>query len=89
VVALLFVLFEVELIFLFPWAVVFNQKTLRAIPDWSVFALGEVFVFVGMLALGLAFAWRRGYLTWEKPVQETKDLESPIPANAYDRYKKN
>jgi len=89
VVALLFVLFEVELIFLFPWAVVFNQKTLREIPDWSSFALGEVFVFVGMLALGLAFAWRRGYLTWEKPVQETKDLESPIPANAYDRYKKN
>jgi NADH-quinone oxidoreductase subunit A len=89
VVALLFVLFEVELIFLFPWAVVFNQKSLRAIPNWSTFALGEVFVFVGMLALGLAFAWRRGYLTWEKPVQETKDLVSPIPEDAYQRFKKN
>lgn len=89
VVALLFVLFEVELIFLFPWAVVFHQKSLRAIPNWSAFALSEVFVFVGMLALGLAFAWRRGYLTWEKPIQETKDVESPIPSDAYARFKKN
>ncbi len=89
VVALLFVLFEVELIFLFPWAVVFSQKSLRAIPSWNAFALGEAFVFIGMLALGLAFAWRRGYLTWEKPVQENKDVASPIPADAYQRFKKN
>jgi NADH-quinone oxidoreductase subunit A len=42
-----------------------------------------------MLALGLAFAWRRGYLTWEKPNQETKDVDSPIPSDAYARFKKN
>ena len=89
IVALLFVLFEVELIFLFPWAVVFNQKSLKTIPDWSAYALTEVFIFVGMLALGLAFAWRRGYLTWEKPIQETNDVESPIPSDAYARFKKN
>ena len=88
VVALLFVLFEVELIFLFPWAVVYSQKTMRAIPNWTIYSIGEIFLFVGMLALGLAFAWRRGYLTWEKPVRETKDLDSPIPEEAYKHYKK-
>lgn len=89
VIALLFVLFEVELVFLFPWAVVFSQKSLRAIPAWSTYALWEMFLFVGILSLGLAFAWRRGYLNWEKPVQELKDIESPVPESAYQRYKKN
>jgi NADH-quinone oxidoreductase subunit A len=89
VIALLFVLFEVELIFLFPWAVVFSNKTLRAIPNWSAYALWEMFLFVGILSLGLAFAWRRGYLNWEKPVQELKDIESPVPEDAYQRFKKN
>lgn len=89
IIALLFVLFEVELIFLFPWAVVFANKSLRAIPNWSNYAIGEMFMFVGILALGLAFAWRRGYLNWEKPVQETKDVDSPVPNEAYQRFKKN
>lgn len=89
VIALLFVLFEVELIFLFPWAVVFANKSLRIIPNWSIYAISEMFLFVGMLALGLAFAWRRGYLTWEKPVQEIKDVDSPVPEEAYQRFKKN
>jgi NADH-quinone oxidoreductase subunit A len=61
---------------------------MRAIPNWTIYSIGEIFLFVGMLALGLAFAWRRGYLTWEKPVRETKDLDSPIPEEAYKHYKK-
>jgi NADH-quinone oxidoreductase subunit A len=89
VIALLFVLFEIELIFLFPWAVVFNQKTLREIPLWTTYAIWEMILFVGMLSIGLAFAWRRGYLNWEKPIQETSDIDSPIPKDAYQRFKKN
>jgi NADH-quinone oxidoreductase subunit A len=89
VIALLFVLFEIELIFLFPWAVVFNQKSLREIPFWTTYAIWEMILFVGMLTIGLAFAWRRGYLNWEKPIQETSDIDSPIPKDAYQRFKKN
>lgn len=89
VIALLFVLFEVELIFLFPWAVAFSHKSLRAIPSWTTYALWEMILFVGMLSLGLAFAWRRGYLDWEKLTQETTDIDSPVPKNAYQRFKKN
>jgi NADH-quinone oxidoreductase subunit A len=90
VIALLFVLFEVELVFLFPWAVVFRDKSLvAAAPQWSTFALVEMLIFIGMLALGLAFAWKRGYLDWEKPAVKSTDIDSPVPAEAYDSFRKN
>lgn len=90
VIALLFVLFEVELVFLFPWAVVFRDKSLvAASSDWSAFALIEMLIFVGILALGLAFAWKRGYLDWEKPVVKSTEIDSPIPPEAYDSFRKN
>ncbi len=90
VIALLFVLFEVELVFLFPWAVVFRDKSLvAAAPQWSTFALVEMLIFIGILALGLAFAWKRGYLDWEKPTVKSTDIDSPVPSEAYDSFRKN
>lgn len=90
VIALLFVLFEVELVFLFPWAVVFRDKSLiAASSDWSAFALIEMLIFVGILALGLAFAWKRGYLDWEKPAVKSTEIDSPVPPEAYDSFRKN
>ncbi len=56
--ALLYVVFAVEAAFLFPWAVVF-----RSIP--GMLPLGEVGVFLGILVLALAFAWRKGALKWD------------------------
>jgi NADH-quinone oxidoreductase subunit A len=58
VFALLYVVFAVEAAFLFPWAVVF-----RAIE--GLLPLGEVAVFLGILILALAFAWRKGALKWD------------------------
>jgi NADH-quinone oxidoreductase subunit A len=55
--ALLFVLFDVEVLYVFPWAV-----TARGA---GALALADMAVFLGILALGLAFAWRKGALTWE------------------------
>ena len=54
--ALLFIVFDIETVFLYPWAVEFRML--------GVFALIEMFVFVGILALGLGYAWRKGDLTW-------------------------
>ncbi len=54
--ALIFVLFDVETVFLYPWAVAYNQLPL--------FALVEMFVFLSILAVGLAYAWRKGALEW-------------------------
>lgn len=56
VYALLFVLFDVETAFLYPWAV-----SLQALP---VFVLGEMVVFLVILALGLLYAWKEGALAW-------------------------
>jgi NADH-quinone oxidoreductase subunit A len=56
VFALLFVLFDVEAVFIFPWAV-----RLEAL---SVYGLVEMVVFIVILALGLVYAWRKGVLRW-------------------------
>lgn len=55
--AIIFVVFDVETIFLFPWAVKFAGL--------GLFALVEMFIFTGILAVGLAYAWKKGALTWK------------------------
>ncbi len=57
-VAMLFILFDVEIVWFFPWAVVL--KTIR----WT--GLIEMFCFMAVLGLGFAYAWRKGALEWEK-----------------------
>lgn len=90
IIALLFVLFEIELIFLFPWAVVFGQKEIVvAVPNWSKYALIEMFLFLGILIIGLAFAWVKGYLNWDKPKSQLTDINSPVPKSAYQKYFKS
>jgi NADH:ubiquinone oxidoreductase subunit 3 (subunit A) len=54
--ALLFVVFDVEVIFLFPWAVLFRSL------GWN--GLIEMFVFILILVVGLFYAWRKRVLTW-------------------------
>jgi NADH-quinone oxidoreductase subunit A len=54
--ALLFVMFDVEAVFIFPWAVRLDAL--------GVFGLVEMVVFIVILALGLAYAWRKGVLRW-------------------------
>lgn len=56
VYALLFVLFDIETVFLYPWAVAFRQT------GWFIFV--EMFVFVAILVGGLIYAWKEGALTW-------------------------
>ncbi|GAA3396534.1 NADH-quinone oxidoreductase subunit A [Cryptosporangium minutisporangium] len=58
VYAYLYVLFAVESVFLFPWAVVFDR------PGFGVVTLVEMGIFLGVLALGLLYAWRKGVLRW-------------------------
>jgi NADH-quinone oxidoreductase subunit A len=87
VVAIVFLIFEVELIFLFPWAVVFGQANLIAQTDglWGWFSLVEMLIFVGILALGLAYAWVKGYLDWVRPQPQIPQVTTKIPANLYQK----
>jgi NADH-quinone oxidoreductase subunit A len=56
-VAVLFILFDIEVVFLFPWA-----ATFRAL---GLVGLVEMFVFLLILVLGFAYAWRKGAFEWE------------------------
>jgi NADH-quinone oxidoreductase subunit A len=54
--ALIFVIFDVEAVFLFPWAVAYKSL--------GLFALIEMLIFVGILLIGLLWAWKKGMLKW-------------------------
>ncbi|MRG86191.1 NADH-quinone oxidoreductase subunit A [Salinibacillus xinjiangensis] len=54
--ALMFVIFDVETVFLYPWAVAYEQL--------GIFALIEMLIFIVVLFLGLVYAWKKGVLRW-------------------------
>jgi NADH-quinone oxidoreductase subunit A len=87
IVALIFILFEVELVFLFPWATIFARKELIVETNglWGWFSFIEMIIFILVLALGLAYAWVNGLLDWVKPEQKPTDYKSVIPKQLYDR----
>jgi NADH-quinone oxidoreductase subunit A len=87
VIAIIFILFDVELVFLFPWATVFGQKGLIEATDglWGWFSLMEMFIFIFLLALGLAYAWAKGHLDWVKPKVEIPQFKSVVPGELYTR----
>ena len=58
VYALLYVIFDIETVFLYPWAVTFLQPGI----GWFIFV--EMVIFIAILASGLAYAWKEGALTW-------------------------
>lgn len=86
-VALIFLLFEVEIIFLFPWATVFGDKELidQTHGKWGWYTLIEMFVFLGILALGLAYAWAKGFLDWPKSGIKKEEINTPVPDNLYNK----
>lgn len=86
VVALIFLLFETELVFLFPWATVFADESMNEATNglWGKFSLIETFIFIGILLLGLVYVWANGMLDWAKPDPKRSDYTSKIPASAYD-----
>ena len=89
-VALIFLLFEVEIVFLFPWATVFGSKSLMESTGglWGKYALIEMFIFIAILALGLAYAWVKGFLDWPKPTIDKEEYRSPVPSELYEKVNK-
>ena len=85
IIALIFLLFEVEILFLFPWATVFAKKELLEETNglWGWFSVVEVVIFIGVLALGLAYAWVNSHLDWVKPEPSPTQIKSPVPGELY------
>lgn len=60
-IAVLFILFDIEVVFMYPWAVVFRELLASA----GIIAFIEMLVFVGVLLIGLFYLWKKGALEWE------------------------
>ena|SRR5690348_12159207 len=61
VVAMLFIIFDIETIFLFPWAAAFRSL--------GLFGLVEMIVFIGLVFVAYLYVWQKGGLEWERPVR--------------------
>jgi NADH-quinone oxidoreductase subunit A len=87
IVALIFLLFEIEVVFIFPWATVFANKDLIAQTGgaWGWFSFVEMMIFIGALGLGLVFAWAKGYLDWVRPEPKITEFKSPVPREMYKK----
>ena len=86
VIALVFLLFDVELVFIFPWATVFSQQELiNADYRWGWLTMTEMFLFIAILLIGLVYVWKNGDLEWVKPDIELPDTGASIPLTAYEK----
>lgn len=69
VIALIFLIFDVEVVFLFPWALVFR--------NFGMFGFLEMAVFLGILIVGFIYVWAKGDLDWDKPRPEVPRVFRP------------
>lgn len=87
VIALMFILFEIELVFLFPWALVFADEEAIAQTQggWMWFTLLEVVTFVLILFAGLVYAWKEKHFNWGDTAEKTEEIPSPVPMDLYQK----
>jgi NADH-quinone oxidoreductase subunit A len=64
-VAMLFIIFDIEVVFMIPWAVAFFQALKKAIPLDPGLVILDMVVFMLILAVGYVYAWKRGALQWD------------------------
>ena len=69
VIALIFLVFDVEVVFLFPWALVYRNL--------GLFGFLEMAVFLGILFVGFAYVWVKGDLDWDKPRPQVPHIDRP------------
>ncbi len=61
-IAMLFIIFDIETVFLYPWAVTFTRWNSHAL---QLFSLGEMVVFIVILFIGYIYVWKKGAFEWE------------------------
>lgn len=64
-VAILFLVFDIEAAFMYPWAVLYNQLSKTPTGAVSVFGFAEMLIFVAILVVALAYVWRKKAIGWE------------------------
>ncbi len=61
-IAVLFIIFDIEAVFIYPWAVLYKKFIFGG---YGLYVFIEMMVFIGILAVGLIYVWKRGALEWE------------------------
>ena len=77
VIALIFLIFEVEVVFLFPWALVYKEM--------GMVAFLEMAVFLAILIVGYVYVWAKGDLDWDKPRPEVAVVSQVAPTMTASR----
>lgn len=87
ILAIIFLLFEIDIVFLFPWAVVYADAEANAATfgQWGWRAFFEILIFLFFLMLGLVYVWHNGHLDVLKPSPETNPYRSSIPKDVYEK----
>lgn len=84
VMGLIFLIFDVEILLLFPWATVYADPALIALsPNWGIVATLEALIFILILLLGLAYVWERKDIDWIRPEPLAPESSSPVVAGQY------
>jgi NADH-quinone oxidoreductase subunit A len=87
VVALVFIIFDVEIALFWPWAVVFGQADAATNPAVKMIALYDMLFFFGIVVVGFLFLWKFGYLDWVRAASGQKrpsrlQTRSPVGADS-------
>jgi len=87
VIAIVFMLFEVETVLLFPWVTVWANPTLNEATGglWVNYTAISAILFITFFAIGLAYIWSQGYLAGVQPPLPSSSFLSKIPKAQYDR----
>lgn len=86
VIALIFLLFDVEMVFIFPWSTIFaNEGLIAADSRWGWLSFIEMLIFISILMLGLIYLWIKGDLEWIKPEPVRPTSTTAIPLSAYNK----
>ncbi len=86
-IAIVFVLFEVETVLLFPWATVWAKRELNETTGglWASYTAMSAVLFITLLAIGLAYAWSQGHLAGIQPPRPSSSFVSKVPQAYYDQ----
>jgi len=78
-VAMLFILFDVEAVFLYPWAIIL--KDLKAMGQ-GLFAISEMFIYIAIVLVGFFYIWKKGVLDWGLTITAARRRSERRPASA-------
>ncbi|MEL6539454.1 MAG: NADH-quinone oxidoreductase subunit A, partial [Bacteroidota bacterium] len=86
ILAIIFVLFEVETILLLPWATIWANPMLNSLTGglWVYYTLSSAVAFIALLVVGLGYVWRQGCFA-SIPLPPTPDIESTVPFSYYEQ----